>query len=80
MLWAEGGGEAMATVVGGESVDVVPGWLQQYLKNQQAVKTESTQLLANKALDNAAFSKQSYQSYLSSNRAVLVTQFYGRLV
>eukprot|EP01052_Picozoa_sp_SAG31_P020174 SAG31_NODE_1505_length_8078_cov_5.291390_10_plen_56_part_01 len=22
MLWAEGGGEAMATVVGGESVDV----------------------------------------------------------
>eukprot|EP01052_Picozoa_sp_SAG31_P036098 SAG31_NODE_4454_length_3218_cov_2.758576_1_plen_48_part_10 len=23
MLWAEGGGEAMATVVGGESVDVV---------------------------------------------------------
>eukprot|EP01052_Picozoa_sp_SAG31_P006609 SAG31_NODE_305_length_18002_cov_7.242808_9_plen_38_part_00 len=23
MLWAEGGGEAMTTVVGGESVDVV---------------------------------------------------------
>lgn len=48
-----------------ETEFAVPGWLQGFLKNQQAVKTESTQLLANKALDNAAFSKYEIKNKIS---------------